>query len=273
LRARSTAESPNRYTVEFQDEFNEYQQDSLSLVDLEDASATGQEISASLTALGLPNFSQAGRLIRLFLDRSLRGNCYIQFDTGVRGLGLRPGDLITLTYTKEGFDRQLFRIISISPALNHRSATIVAQIHDDEWYVGDGGQTSLLGGGRQPSYEVGVPRPLLGSILAESGATEYEVEELSASDDFVSLSVKYTAPRPPTSDAPAIPFISLSPLVDTAEGSLKGGRSYYYAVSAVSEPVVHRKGECFDDLRWKHRHSAGIELRPRHPTVPSLPRT
>ena len=52
LFSRSTAETPNRYTVEFQDEFNEYQQDSLSLVDVADAVTAGQEISASLTALG-----------------------------------------------------------------------------------------------------------------------------------------------------------------------------------------------------------------------------
>ena len=62
-------ETPNRYTVEFQDEFNEYQQDSLSLVDVPDAVIAGQEISASMTALGLPNFSQAGRVLRLQLDR------------------------------------------------------------------------------------------------------------------------------------------------------------------------------------------------------------
>ena len=87
LFSRSTAETPNRYTVEFQDEFNEYQQDSLSLVDVADAVIAGQEISASMTALGLPNFSQAGRVLRLQLDRAIRGNTFVEFETGVRGSG------------------------------------------------------------------------------------------------------------------------------------------------------------------------------------------
>ena len=34
--SQSIANSPNQYTVEFQDEFNDYQQDSLSLVDIDD---------------------------------------------------------------------------------------------------------------------------------------------------------------------------------------------------------------------------------------------
>jgi len=36
LYTRSTADTPNRLTVEFQDSLNEYQQDSFSLVDPED---------------------------------------------------------------------------------------------------------------------------------------------------------------------------------------------------------------------------------------------
>ena len=132
LFSRSTAETPNRYTVEFHDEFNEYQQDSLSLVDVPDALVAGQEISASMTALGLPNFSQAGRVLRLQLDKAIRGNTYVEFETGVRGIGLKPGDLITITYAKEGFDRQLFRIVRMAPGLNYRSIVITGQIHSDE---------------------------------------------------------------------------------------------------------------------------------------------
>ncbi len=81
LLSRSTAETPNRYTVEFQDEFNGYQQDSLSLIDVADAVLAGQEISASMTALGLPNFSQAGRVLRLQLDKAIRANTFVEFET------------------------------------------------------------------------------------------------------------------------------------------------------------------------------------------------
>ena len=233
LWSRSTAESPNRYSVEFQDEFNGYQQDSLSLSDIDDTLVAGQEVSAGLPALGIPNFNQAGRILRLFLDRSIRGNTYVQFETGLRSIGLAPGDLITLSYQKEGLDRQVFRIVSISPSLNLRTATILAQWHDDQWYVGGGGETSLLGGGRQPAYETGVPRPLLGTEFDEDGYTRFGVEESSAGESLVSLSVAYTAPGKPSSTPASVPFVSLSPLVQTTGGTLKGGRSYYYAVSAV----------------------------------------
>ena len=48
LSSRSVAETSNRLSVEFQDESNEYQQDSLSLVDSEDVGLIGYEISSQL---------------------------------------------------------------------------------------------------------------------------------------------------------------------------------------------------------------------------------
>ena len=113
--SQSIANSPNQYTVEFQDEFNDYQQDSLSLVDIDDFLVTGQDVSTTLTALGLPNFDQANRAAALQLYKSVNGNTYVQFETSVKGMGLRPGDIITLTYAREGFSRQPFRITKLSP--------------------------------------------------------------------------------------------------------------------------------------------------------------
>lgn len=239
LFSRSTAETPNRYTVEFQDEFNEYQQDSLSLVDVADAATAGQEISASLTALGIPNFSQAGRILRLQLDRAIRGNTYVEFETGVRGVGLKPGDLITITYLKEGLDRQPFRIVRMAPGLNYRSILLTAQFHKDEWYVGGGGSLGVIGGGRQPSVEAGLPRPLSGSSFDDEGFSQFDIEETpieTADGSYeVSLSVSFATPTSPSKSAPAIPLMSLAPRLLQGGGTLKGSQSYYYAVSAVGE--------------------------------------
>ena len=74
---------------------------------------------------------------------------------------LRPGDLITITYSREGWDRQPFRVVRIAPATNYRTAAITAQIHDDDWYAIAGGGST--GNGRLPGYQVGLPRPLLGT--------------------------------------------------------------------------------------------------------------
>jgi hypothetical protein len=236
---RSTADTPNRYTIEFQDEFNEYQQDSLSLVDLDDSVRAGHEIATSLTALGLPNFNQAGRVLRAALDKSIRGNTYIEFETGLRAIGLKPGDLITVTYAREGFVRQPFRVGRIAPGLNYQTAAIVAQWHDDAWYTGGGGALGLIGGGRFPAAEVGVPRPLVGSKLLEDGSSTFEVEEAyrertDGSWD-VDMTVHFSRPSTPSVEAPSVPLLSLSAAVETTGGVLQGGSDYYYAVSAVDE--------------------------------------
>lgn len=234
---RSTAETPNRFTVEFQDEFNEYQQDSLSLVDLEDSMAAGQEVSASLAALGLPNFNQAGRVMRLALDRSIRGNTYIDFETGLRSIGIKPGDLITVSYAKEGLVRQPFRVIRVSPGANFQTAAMTAQWHDDQWYTGAGGTIGLVGGGRQPAMEIGVPRPLGGSRLGVNGEPEFEMaeryQERADGTWEVAVEVKFASPARISADAPGVPLISLAADVSGSGGTLHGGRSYYYAVTGV----------------------------------------
>ncbi len=59
LYSNSGADVPNRLTVELQDEYNEYQQDSLSLLDADDSLLTGREVTTAFQGIGLPNFDQA----------------------------------------------------------------------------------------------------------------------------------------------------------------------------------------------------------------------
>ena len=76
-----------------------------------------------------------------------RGNTYVEFETSVRGVQLKPGDIITLTYLKEGFQRQPFRIRSISPGDNFGTAAIVEQyVEGRELYVGVLGNDRLEAG-------------------------------------------------------------------------------------------------------------------------------
>ncbi|HEX3685770.1 MAG TPA: phage tail protein [Bryobacteraceae bacterium] len=157
LTSRSIAETSNRLSVEFQDESNEYQQDSLSLVDADDSALIGYEISSQSTALGIANFSQATRVLLRQLDKSTDGNTFVEFQTSFRALKVRPGDIIALTYLKEGFIRVPFRVVKLSPSINYELVTIMAQIHDDDWYSDS---TAVLGGaGRQPGTQVQTPRP------------------------------------------------------------------------------------------------------------------
>jgi hypothetical protein len=235
--SRSIADTPNRLSVEFQDALNGYQQDSFELVDPADIALAGQEVSKTLPALGLPHYDQAARILKFNLDKSVRGNTYIEFDTSVKAFGIRPGDLITVTYLKEGLDRQPLRVLKISPATNYRTSTITAQIHDDAWYSDTNGQVTSSGGVTQGNAGVGVPRPLIGTVLDDNGDVQFGVVESStaSSDGTVetSVSVSFVSPAGPGSSpvaGPGTPLLSLVPTVGTG-GTLHGGQTLYYAVA------------------------------------------
>jgi hypothetical protein len=237
LYSRSIADTPNRYSVEFQDELNDYQQDSYSLVDPDDVARSGQEVAATMPALGIANYDQAGRILKCALDQSIRGNTYIEFETSVRAFGVRPGDLIAVTYQKEGFNRQLFRVLKLAPAANHRTTLVTAQIHDDSWYADSNGSLDTAPGGRRTGTAgAGVPRPLLGSELDANGNVEFGIQETdtTASDGTVeaSVSVAFVPPAVASGPGPGIPLLSLATTLGTG-GTLAAGQTYYYGISGV----------------------------------------
>ncbi|MEO8596698.1 MAG: phage tail protein [Candidatus Solibacter sp.] len=238
LFSRSMADTPNRFSVEFQDALNEYQQDSFSVVDADDVGCSGQEVSQALAAIGLPNFDQAARILKLNLDRSVRGNLYVEFETSVKAFGIRPGDLITVTYLKEGLSRQPFRVLKIAPGANHRITGITAQVHDDSWYTDSNGQmTSGSGGRRQANSSVGLPRPLCGDVLDEHGNVQFSVAEVvtTTSDGSLrtDLTVGFVPPASTAGSGPGIPLLNLAPTI-AGGGTLNGGQILYYAVAAVN---------------------------------------
>jgi hypothetical protein len=237
--SRSTAETPNRYSVEFQDAFNEYQQDSVSLVDVDDVLRTGQEVCATLPAVGIANLDQALRVVKFYLDKSIEGNTYIEFETSVKGFGLRPGDLITVTYLREGFQRTPFRVLKVVPGTNFGRAQITAQIHKDEWYRDDNlrsreGSRRVWGG--QPG---GLPRPLAGVAVNADGLSELGIAERYSEEaegrGEISLAVSFTPPRVPEVSRAERPIVSLTAQVEAEGGRLRGGQVLYYAVSGVDE--------------------------------------
>lgn len=242
LISRSIAETSNRLSVEFQDESNEYQQDSLSMVDADDSALIGYEITSQSTALGIANFSQASRVLLRQLDKSTKGNSYVQFQTSFRALKVRPGDIIALTYLKEGLTRTLFRVTKLSPSMNYQMVTVLGQVHDDNWYSDD---PAVLGGaGRQPGTNVQVPRPLIGVNAHPDPNTpgvieffDFQVQEkIQAAKDGSAtdtLAVFFAQPAKPSASSPNVPLVSLSPQYDPNGGTLPGASSFYYAVSAV----------------------------------------
>jgi hypothetical protein len=235
--SRGMADTPNRFTLEFQDALNEYQQDSYSLVDLDDVAKSGQEVSTALSALGVANYDQAGRLLKFNLDKSVRGNTYIEFDSSVKAFGVRAGDLITITYLKEGWNRQPFRVTKLTPGTNHRITTITAQMHDDAWYADSNGQAvSASGGRRQGDAAIGVPKPLVGTVLDDNGDVQFGVTESAEknSDGTTdsSITVSFVAPAARAAAGPGIPMLSLATQIGGG-GTLAGQQNLYYAISAA----------------------------------------
>ena len=242
LTARTIAETSNRVSVEFQDENNEYQQDSLSIVNSNDSALIGYEISSQSTALGIANFSQATRVLLQQLDKLIEGNLYVEFQTSFRALKIRPGDIIALTYQKENFVRIPFRVVKLSPSVNYQQVTVLAQIHDDDWYSDN--PAVLAAAGRQPASQVQTPRPLIGVIAHNDASGNLEYFDFKVSEQIASqsdgsatdtLTVSFSQPNKPTPNSPSLPaFLSLSPEYPATSGAtLQPGASYYYAVTAL----------------------------------------
>jgi hypothetical protein len=234
---RSSAEIPNRATVEFQDQFNDYQQDSVSIVDVDDVLRGGRELAIALPCLGLPHVNQAVRVAQFTLEKYIQGRLHVSFETSVRGVMLSPGDLITVTYLKEGLDRQTFRIVSIAPGINFESVALTAQQHEDSWYERlispDAGQS---GSRRRTSANLRIPRPLAAGKLSDTGEMEFEIEEhsIAAGDgEQLELEVRFTPPRKQDFAELGVPVVDLSPTVESTGGNLPGGQTLYYAVTAI----------------------------------------
>ncbi|MBV8553384.1 MAG: phage tail protein [Acidobacteriaceae bacterium] len=240
LSSRSIAETSNRLSVEFQDESNEYQQDSLSVVDADDSALIGYEISSQSTALGIANFSQATRVLLRQLDKSTKGNLFIEFQTSFRALKVRPGDIIAITYAKEGLTRAPFRVVRLSPSMNYQLVTILAQIHNDDWYSDN--PAVLMNAGRQPAAQIQTPRPLIGLTAHNSPSGFFEffdfavAESIQAQSDGTAtdiLTVLFSQPVKPHMNSPNLPLLSLATQTGATGGSLAGGASLYYAVTSV----------------------------------------
>jgi hypothetical protein len=132
-------------------------------------------------------------------------------------------------------NRQPLRVLKISPATNYRTTTITAQIHDDAWYSDTNGQvTSGSGTNQGGSYAVGVPRPLVGSVLDANGNIQFGMEETATtnSDGTIesSVTVSFVPPSIAVGAGPGMPLLDLSPTVGSG-GTLQGGQTLYYAVS------------------------------------------
>jgi hypothetical protein len=232
LWTRTSADVPNRLSLDYTDEFNQYRRDTLTMVDVDDASRGGQEINGTVSALGVANQSQALRTLQRHLRRSIEGNLFVEFETSVKGVTVIPGSLITVTYLREGLDRALFRVLTTGYSTNLGRIRIVAQKHSDSWFAADvrslGGNSGARGNG------AGTPRPILGTLRNGEG-TQFDISESSAvtgdSRVLTILSAAFAVPGTPAGFS--APKVSPVAEVLSGGGTLSGSKTLYYGITAV----------------------------------------
>ena len=147
--SQKTPDVPNEYTVEFFNSLRNNAQDSAVLLDTTAANEIGAKLTAQLPADGFPTMDAALRGERLALYKGQgarnqdgtirsRGNLYVQFESTVKGILVRIGGIISITNAREGWNKKLFRVLSIDPSLDsvypYWRIRYVAREHDDSWY-------------------------------------------------------------------------------------------------------------------------------------------
>src|SRR5205823_892153 len=98
------------------------------------------------------------------------------------------------------------------------------------------GQT-IADGRRQTDPSQGTPRPLIGTVIDANGTIQFGIVETESGESdggsTVQANVFFFTPAAPSLNPVGIPLLSLAPTVGSG-GTLSGGQTLYYAVSAVN---------------------------------------
>ncbi len=223
LTSKPSHDAANRVSAEIQDSLNEFRQDSFSLADTDDIAERRQEIQQSLPVMGLPHLPQAIRVGQTWLNKSIAGNVYVGFRTSLRGVHLRPGDLIAVTYEKHGFDRSLFRVIETRVSSRLETVEVMAQLHQDHWYSDD--PRVRYDRKRLYAWANRAARAVIPLEASESLGYDENGQEKAA------VKIPFVRPGSPV-DGLAVPLVSFQYSVANAGGGLGPG-NYYYGFTAV----------------------------------------
>jgi hypothetical protein len=124
--------------------------------------------------------------------------------------------------------------------MNYQTVTVLAQIHNDDWYSDD--PAVLVNAGRQPGTATQIPRPLIGTVAHNDASGNLEFfdfavnEQIQAASDGSAndtLTVSFAQPNLPSHKLTNLPLVSLSPQFSTSGGTIEGGVNLYYGVTAV----------------------------------------
>jgi hypothetical protein len=170
---KPTQAPPNLAGLTFFNRENRHSQDRLDVLDSEGQARAGRIVSGQFALEGVTTFDQARRALQTYLAEQGRGNTrnsadgrpigsatgtiWIEFETSAKGLHLRNGHIIGVSFQRLGWVRQAFRVMQISPRDGMARIGIRAMLHRDVHY------TDAFGQGRDPrnpqNFRNRLPRP------------------------------------------------------------------------------------------------------------------
>lgn len=256
IRQRPTRDTPNKVNVPFQDQDYSFASDSITIVDAEDIGRRSVTVNGGVKAEGVVNVDQAKRIIETQLAEQYRGNprtginstndtggtWIAEFETTFKAIYLKVGDIIAISFSTYGLDRQAFRIIGVSAKPNAERIAIAAQWHEDDWYLDSYGQNPapLL----QARHLNGLLRPPFGWLPNQEAPLGsdpiYDPTELNfaiaqlysaAKDSTVLVSLQMTGHEPPNkfTNKTGPPY---APGATTDAGGHFPAGHYYFAICA-----------------------------------------
>lgn len=135
----SLSETPNRYEVSIVDPLNNWSSIKALCEDFADQKTRQKIITKSVSLEGVTSQNQALRLARFYRDYNLVCPLQISFSTGMQGMHLEPGDVVTVSY-HDVFENLPIRIAEITET-DKGTFEISGRQYNDTIY-GD-----MLGGG------------------------------------------------------------------------------------------------------------------------------
>lgn len=145
---RPVSSTPNRIQFKFSNSERDYAEDSISLLDPNAVFRAGGENTETFQAEGVSTMDQAKRVASRRRRRNLYGNprgdaggteIFEWLDT-MRCIRLRVGHICVLTDPHYSYTSVPVRILQIRPSSNFETVKIVAERHNDNWFLDTEGQ-------------------------------------------------------------------------------------------------------------------------------------
>lgn len=159
INSDSMDDCPNRYMIKFVDPLNEWKTTCVEVNDYADQESRGKLVEKDVTLEGCTSQNQALRLGRFYRDYNYIATINASFKTGYQAMGLRCGDVVSLTY-KSVFVDMPMRIVEIKESKDNQFEIAVRpyneSIYNDEL------------GAAMHVYNYSVAKPVLGNPPAPS---------------------------------------------------------------------------------------------------------